>query len=952
MNHTLGHHTGTIWHRSDLQMHTPRDRQWVGDEVADDDAGSLSEKRRAWAERLVRHCLDAEPPVTAIAITDHHDYCIAEHVREAAKDTALTVFVGLEITCSDNAQCLVIFDPKADASIVRKLLNSLPGVPPHKDSEARGPIVTHANLTTMELAELIDKDEHVRPWCPLLPHFGDGAAHKSLNVAKTGARFAALSVEGVYIEKPHSELEPATLDKVKGAIPEWGRRRRGIIATGDNRNDNFARVGVHPCWLKLGESTLEALRQALLADEARISYSNPEEPSERILSMEVQSTLTGETPLSVSFNAGFTALVGGRGTGKSGLLEYLRFGLGRTEADIPSTDAASGNSREEKLIEDTLVGGYVEIQLEREGVIETWRRELATRDHIETRDSSGGTTKLTLDAARERFRARAFRQKGLSSLTLDQASASDQITGIAAAEALTKRRELDRSIVNAKRSVATTLQQLVAYWQAELDLQQAKDKVLDLTQRVASINTSLAQGGVSEEHRKVFEKAATYARANAFLELVTDAIAVEARAIPESSNLTAALPPDLVELEEFAHLHELSKEIESAKTAIEQAYITARQTLLTLTELHGQASQTHKSKEIDLAGKLLDAHHAQTSHRALIDDSKRLAGELGEAEQAMGRATSRVQETKNHEVSFTRARAGLSDLLERRRAVLSAAAEQVAGKSSGLLTARLGKDRAPAEYVSALLRLTESSYISDAEQKCAEWVKTALADDDNAWDKIVAELTAIYRLKIAAGAPSEPGTDIVVRLRSLFFKDAPVTDRQASRIYANLSDSTLADVIAAVPHDRIVMKYVDEGGKEMPFGQASPGQQASALLELLLRQSAGTLIIDQPEDDLDNRVIMKIVNLIRLSKSKRQLVFTTHNPNIVVNGDADKVIALKTREPQAGGRYVGPVISLHVDGAIETPEVCEYITNLIEGGREAFDLRSRKYGYDTDKQRT
>jgi chromosome segregation protein len=134
----------------------------------------------------------------------------------------------------------------------------------------------------------------------------------------------------------------------------------------------------------------------------------------------------------------------------------------------------------------------------------------------------------------------------------------------------------------------------------------------------------------------------------------------------------------------------------------------------------------------------------------------------------------------------------------------------------------------------------------------------------------------------------------------------------------------------------------------MPFEQASPGQQASALLELLLRQSAGTLIIDQPEDDLDNRVIMNIVNLIRTSKSGRQLLFATHNPNIVVNGDADKVIALKAGKNMPG-REPDPRVQIDVDGAIETPDVRYAITHVMEGGQEAFDLRSRKYNFQTFK---
>ena len=110
------------------------------------------------------------------------------------------------------------------------------------------------------------------------------------------------------------------------------------------------------------------------------------------------------------------------------------------------------------------------------------------------------------------------------------------------------------------------------------------------------------------------------------------------------------------------------------------------------------------------------------------------------------------------------------------------------------------------------------------------------------------------------------------------------------------------------------MTYVD-AGRDMAFAKASPGQQASALLELLLKQSAGTLIIDQPEDDLDNRVIMRIVELIRTSKSHRQLIFTTHNPNMVVNGDADKIIALKAGDAVVGNQPENPRIEIAEAGA-------------------------------------
>jgi chromosome segregation protein len=110
--------------------------------------------------------------------------------------------------------------------------------------------------------------------------------------------------------------------------PEWGTRRRAFIITGDSRSDTWDLLGVRGCWLKLGEPTIEAVRQALLADEARIAYDPPETPLERLVEVRIKSSLTGDDPLIITFNPGFNVFIGGRGSGKSAVLEYLRFGLG------------------------------------------------------------------------------------------------------------------------------------------------------------------------------------------------------------------------------------------------------------------------------------------------------------------------------------------------------------------------------------------------------------------------------------------------------------------------------------------------------------------------------------------------------------------------------------------------------------------------------------------------
>lgn len=241
-----------------------------------------------------------------------------------------------------------------------------------------------------------------------------------------------------------------------------------------------------------------------------------------------------------------------------------------------------------------------------------------------------------------------------------------------------------------------------------------------------------------------------------------------------------------------------------------------------------------------------------------------------------------------------------------------------------------------------MMKVMASARIHDVESKCEEWVRYLVKHNANpTWVTVRGFILALFKTKILAGSPTEPSDDQIKKLKDLFSSASNLTDQQAHRVYQNLDDDRLSEIFAAVPRDFIVMYYIDQG-REVEFEKASPGQQASALLELLLSQSAGTLIIDQPEDDLDNRVIMQIVNLIRRSKDRRQLLFTTHNPNIVVNGDADKIIALKSGDTGTDGR-----IKIDVDGAIETPEIRKVITYIMEGGKAAFDLRNRKYNFNT-----
>lgn len=903
--------------------------------------------RDEWARTFIKACSDKG--IYVVAITDHHDVALVSYIQKAgaASMPPVVVYPGVEVTCSDDAQCLVIFDPNEADEVLRKFLSRLPDVMPSPDHEERTCEILPAGITVAQLHSLIQDDICLRDACILFPHFGNEGAHKTVNKAGHHIRFANLETDGVYIEEPFDQLTQSTLDKAYGKIEQWGNRRRAILVTGDARSDTFDRLGLYDCWIKLGEPNLEGLRQALLADEARIAYEEPQEPLERIVEMTVKSTLTGPAPVTIKFNPGFNAIIGGRGSGKSAILEYLRFGLARTERDLENE---SDLQREEQLIEETLDEGFVEVTIEREGVGERWRRDLR-RDQIEVTPSSGSRLVLSLAEARSRFRGRAFFQKQLSTTTRNAESAVEQITGIAAAEQLDKKRAIDQEIVNAQRNVKTTLQQAVAHWQNRFEQSRASTAAADLMNRIASIGERLKAEGVSEEHRKIIADEPRYAQGRNLLSLANSILPTETETLELARRHSLFFPLDQYpEASTFPEIARMIDRINETREQIRAKLTEAMSLVDRLAESITVAEESYNLREDAFEKELATAVDYQKKHKLLLEENGRLNSELRNITDQISKLATRAQASEGSQQAFQDSRDKLKKLVASRRAILTEAANQVADKSSALLKAKLKKDPSPSQYCESIQSLMDRATVHSVFERCTSWVQQIVKDNpDDAWDAICESMLEIYKDKIAAGLPVEPDNVLDGKLKSFLAIDGGTTERQRKKIYDNINDATVGDILAAVPNDYIAMTYVDSG-RSMDFAKASPGQQASALLELLLKQSAGTLIIDQPEDDLDNRVIMRIVDLIRLSKSHRQLIFSTHNPNMVVNGDADKVIALKAGDPVIGNQPENPRVEILEDGAIETPAVCKVITDIMEGGKDAFDLRSRKYRFDGRKR--
>ena len=142
--------------------------------------------------------------------------------------------------------------------------------------------------------------------------------------------------------------------------------------------------------------------------------------------------------------------------------------------------------------------------------------------------------------------------------------------------------------------------------------------------------------------------------------------------------------------------------------------------------------------------------------------------------------------------------------------------------------------------------------------------------------------------------------------------------------------------------DRISLELNVSGSGEQyrPLHSLSTGQQCTAILHLLLIDNRDPLIMDQPEDNLDNAFIAeRIVQELRSAKTERQFLFATHNANIPVFGDAEWIGVCSASEDRAE-------IAVENQGSIDIPTIRDHVTKILEGGREAFIQRKEKYGID------
>lgn len=920
---------GAHYYRCDFQVHTPRDLNWKGARP------KSTVERRTYAADFVRAC--RERHLDAVAITDHHDMEFVDYIREAAQDergsdgnalpkeAQLVVFPGMELTLSVPCQAIIIFDAELPKDMFSLAFNSLAIRPNDPDEEVTAP-TKRLDLDLRSLHKTLDKHEFLQGRYTVLPNVSEGGTSTLLRSGHAN-HYRQMRCVGGYLDGNWDQLGEGNLGILTGRNAEYGHKTLGVFQTSDNRRADFTNLGEASTWVKWAEGTAEALRQACLARESRITQSSPHLPMAWITSIEVSnSSFMG--PFVLAFNQQYNAIIGGRGTGKSTILEYLRWAL----CDDPEPgELPRYQERRRDLIENTLKphSGSVRVTFVVNGV-----------PHLVRRDADSGQVRLKIGAddfvesnpeeVRRLLPLQAYSQKQLSNIAVRLEELERFLHAPIRNELNLYDEQFDEIAAKIREAYLRVQQQR----QLRKDLESKSREAQSLKAQAEHLRGGLS--GLDDDDREVLTSLGNY---NEEQEIVS----TWNREIQETKESVTDLLNGLPTTDE-ANLDGLPNtdillQLQQAHTNL---FTQLGAKLTQASELLDNVSREEGDSEYSSLSGCLTVLHTDFDNRykaakAKSSEQEEQLQELESKEQKLTllrRELDEKQTQLDHLGSpgdeFARLRETWYSKLRERAALVRAQCDSLTGLSNGQIRATLRPAALLEPSREALAVAFAGANILSSK------VDTLLRGIEESADPLIELDETLNELERLAIGADQPGyRPVTPQLEKAGFKEGEL-DRIAQKLNAEL----WVEVLLVPVGDRPIFEFRVREDEYIAFSDASAGQQATALLWTLLSQDGPPLLIDQPEDDLDNPIIAEIVEHIWDAKQRRQLLFASHNANIVVNGDAELVVACANRitDDQSGG-------TINAEGAIDMYHVREVITQVMEGGEQAFLLRRDKYGF-------
>lgn len=995
MTTTVGNvEPGARWLRCDLHVHTPFDgEKKFGEDIrAAIEALRKSKPQRLAeiAERFVDACRNAAngEGMDLVALTDHNSidgyrYLKSqfETLERQAKDQELTmpaILPGVEFSVGGERPIhfLVIFARETNPDEIDRAISHVFG-----PSDRFDPVSGTPRATGQSVVAFLDRlYEFCRPPSGdrdlsfvILPAHADNRQGISREVIGGAARGITVATSLWDEMKGHLRQRVITrrdwhgfqavreFDRLPPAFKEllcrWAAARRSqnwdtlsdqqkrryreqehwpLVESSDPRN--YEAIGSSFTWLKMEVPDVEGIRLALLDPQSRLrrqAEGPPKRSYPRIERLCIRHTDFFEE-IDISFNPCLTTLIGGRGTGKSTVIEYLRYALDRARGQDLQDDEPGGANDAVLSVLSAKGGrdfGHTKGTLlpNHEITVEMVVSERPYRVHRS--GSSFGVAQDSNQVADQPV------QLDVRSLVSPRILSQRQIARIARSPT-SQRRELDglidtdqlRQIESDRRRLLETLTQLQST-RKRLDAQAARLAPVKTELQTVQDQIAFLQGGGRKE---VLERFDAFERQRAWLkdrldELlnIAERVEDEADVLTQRENVRGLQPAvdtpwfrsvaERVSAAREASVHALRSQAEKSRklrTAIIEEQAEQWQ------DKYNQVRSDYEALRNEMAERGIDF----TQHEKLLQRRAQLERELASLQNLDNQ-----QEEAARNFRETRLR-----LVETHELRLACRREQAQSLEAMDADVRLEvlpfRDRDDFEG-------RREQWFGGAGMQERDWA--VLCDyvfvaDGQVPDRIAA-LSEAIRYDLETAAKDHPALDEATsrvvsiigpqcRLTKFFFN--ALSRRERIRI---------EELERFLPEDLVKTEVRSADGSFKTIETGSVGEKSTAILSLLLSAGDQPIIIDQPEDDLDNQYVYNVVvDLLRRRKFSRQVIIATHNANIPVNGDAELIVALEAKDRL--GRLLGC-------GSIDQPEIKEIVSVIMEGSAEAFRLRRERYGY-------
>lgn len=693
-------------------------------------------------------------------------------------------------------------------------------------------------------------------------------------------------------------------------------------------------IGTRFTWLKMEVPDVEGIRLALLDPESRLRnmWEGPPGRDYPVIRKIAIANTDFIDDMEIEFNDSLNTLIGGRGSGKSTVIEAIRYATDRAKSE----DFDRGEDEIKNNIDELLSPKGERDYGETQGILlpnfqfEVIAR-VSGREYIIKRDSTGITVKdsLTKDPqsldVRSLISPRILSQRQIARIARDPVAQRRELDGLTDPASV---REFDEKLSSLRARLTSHQTDRKILQEKVSSLPQRQTELRKLADQIALLERG-ANKDILDQFRNLQSEGEWVDKLLTTLDDAANQLAAAGSSLTGTEQ-SIANPPSEPSTSWLGDLASRARDlVTSAREAAEARVSAIRKFTAQVRNERAQQwdpgfepvrkEYEKLTVEMQEKGVTFGEHERLLQRRsAVVRDIEQLNSDKDTLQKVEAEINNTREKLVRLHESRTERRRHLAKSLEAQGADIRVEVVPFADRQDFV-------ERRAEWFGGAGLQERDWNVIAD-------YIFSA---DGSIPERILAFVQAIRAdiLKTQANgkALDEKSSDVAKLL---------TTDLLTRTFYNSLVKGDrmrIDDIETYIPEDRVGAKVRGNDGEFKPITQGSIGQRSMAILGLLLTAGTHPLVIDQPEEDLDNQYVFGVVvDLLRKCKFSRQLIIATHNANIPVNGDAELIVALGV-ENRLG--------RVSCSGSIDRPEVKSEVSVIMEGSREAFRLRQERYGY-------